>query len=469
MQRKGRTGMRRVLKGGTIVSGRELKKMDILMDEEHGKICAVAEHIGIEAADVEVVDVTGMLLFPGFIDAHTHFDLEVSNTVTADDFESGTKAAVSGGTTLIIDFATQNRGETLQEALENWHQKADGRCSCDYGFHMAISDWNEEVSRELDLMMERGVTSFKLYMTYDAMVLNDKCIYQVLKRLKEIGGITGVHCENMGLIEALVEEKKAQGDFSPAAHPKTRPDLAEAEAVGRLLKLARAADAPVIVVHLSSGAGYQEIKNAREAGQEIYVETCPQYLLMDDSRYGLPGFEGAKYVCSPPLRKGGDQTRLWNALHKNHIQTISTDHCSFTLEQKAAGRDDFSKIPNGMPGVENRPVLIYTYGVRAERITLPQMCRLLSENPAKLYGMYPEKGCIAPGSDADIVVWDPDANWTISKQNQISVTDYSPYEGTPVTGMARKVYLRGRLAAENGKPVEEHLGQYVKRGKYQAF
>lgn len=461
--------MRRILKGGTIVSGRELKKMDVLMDEEHGKICAVAEQIGIESPDVEVVDVSGMLLFPGFIDAHTHFDLEVSNTVTADGFETGTKAAVSGGTTLIIDFATQNRGETLSEALENWHRKADGRCFCDYGFHMAISDWNEAVSRELETMIENGVTSFKLYMTYDAMVLNDKCIYQVLKRLKALGGITGVHCENMGLIEALVEEEKAQGHLGPDAHPRTRPDLAEAEAVGRLLKLAKAADAPVIVVHLSSGAGYQEIKNAREAGQEIYVETCPQYLLMDDSRYGLPGFDGAKYVCSPPLRKGGDQTRLWNALHKNHIQTISTDHCSFTLEQKAAGTDDFSRIPNGMPGVENRPVLMYTYGVRAERITLSQMCRLLSENPAKLYGVYPEKGCIAPGSDADIVVWDPNVNWTISVKNQVSAADYSPYEGAPVTGMARQVYLRGRLAAENGKPVEAHLGSYVKRGKYQVF
>lgn len=461
--------MRRLLKGGTIVSGKELRKMDILMDEEHGKICAVAEHIGIEAADVEEVDVSGRLLFPGFIDAHTHFDLEVSNTVTADDFEAGTKAAISGGTTMIIDFATQNRGETLTEALGNWHRKADGKSSCDYGFHMAISDWNEEVSRELDEMIANGVTSFKLYMTYDAMVLNDKCIYQVLKRLKELGGIAGVHCENMGLIEARVEEEKAQGHLDPAAHPKTRPDLAEAEAIDRLLKLAKAADAPVIVVHLSSGAGYQEIKNAREAGQEIYVETCPQYLLMDDSRYSLPEFEGAKYVCSPPLRKGGDQTRLWNALHKNHIQTVSTDHCSFTLAQKAAGKDDFSKIPNGMPGVENRPVLMYTYGVRAERITLEQMCRLLSENPAKLYGVYPEKGCIAPGSDADIVVWNPDVNWTISVQNQQSAADYSPYEGTPVTGMAEKVYLRGRLASENGKPVEDTLGTYVKRGKYQVF
>lgn len=461
--------MRRLLKGGIVVNGRELRKMDVLMDEAHGKICAVADHIGIEAADVEEVDVTGKLLFPGFIDAHTHFDLEVSGTVTADGFASGTKAAISGGTTMIIDFATQNRGETLTEALDNWHRKAAEGCFCDYGFHMAISDWNEEVSKELDRMIEQGVTSFKLYMTYDAMVLNDKCIYQVLKRLRELGGIAGVHCENMGLIEALVEEEKAQGHLSPATHPKTRPDLAEAEAIDRLLKLAKAAEAPVIVVHLSSGAGYQEIKNAREAGQEIYVETCPQYLMMDDSRYELPGFEGAKYVCSPPLRKSGDQTRLWNALHKNHIQTIATDHCSFTLEQKAAGREDFSKIPNGMPGVENRPVLMYTYGVKAERITVNQMCRLLSENPAKLYGVYPEKGCIAPGSDADIVVWDPEASWTIGKDNQVSVADYAPYEGTPVTGMAQKVYLRGRLAAENGRPVDEPLGSYVKRGPYQVF
>lgn len=451
------------------MSGRDLRKMDILMDEASGKICAVAEQIGLEAADVEVVDVTGKLLFPGFIDAHTHFDLEVSGTVTVDDFASGTRAAISGGTTLIIDFATQNRGETLNEALENWHRKAEGSCSCDYGFHMAISDWNEDVSKELDTMMEQGVTSFKLYMTYDAMVLNDKCIYQVLKRLKDLGGIAGVHCENMGLIEALVEEEKAQGHQSPAAHPRTRPDAAEAEAIDRLLKLAKVADAPVIVVHVSSGAGYQEIKNAREEGQEIYVETCPQYLMMDDSRYGLPGQEGAKYVCSPPLRKGGDQTRLWNALHKNHIQTVSTDHCSFTLEQKAAGREDFSKIPNGMPGVENRPVLMYTYGVRAERITLGQMCRLLSENPAKLYGIYPQKGCIAPGSDADIVVWNPDVTWTVSVQNQKSLADYSPYEGTPVMGMAEKVYLGGRLASENGNVAEEALGSYVKRGKYQAF
>lgn len=463
--------MRRLLKGGTVVSGKDLRKLDVLINEDHGKIGVVAEHIeiGPGSEDVEVVDVSGKLIFPGFIDAHTHFDLEVSGTVTVDNFETGTKAAVSGGTTMIIDFATQNRGETLKEALANWHKKADGNASCDYGFHMAISDWNDDVSQELETMMQEGITSFKLYMTYDNMVLSDKEIYQILKRLKELGGITGVHCENKGLIEALVEEQKAQGHLSPEAHPLTRPDLAEAEAIDRLLKLAEAAQAPVIVVHLSSGAGYQEIKNARENGQEIYVETCPQYLLLDDSSYSLPGFKGAGYVCSPPLRKASDQTRLWNALHKNHIQTVSTDHCSFTMAQKEAGREDFSKIPNGMPGVENRPVLMYTYGVLENRITLEQMCRLLSENPAKLYGVYPQKGCIAPGSDADIVVWDSDENWKISVDNQQSAAGYAPYEGTSVKGIAKQVYLRGKLVAENGRPVDGRHGSYVKRGTYQAF
>lgn len=461
--------MKRLLKGGIVVSGADERRLDVLMDDTLGKICMTAEQIETDDPEVEVVDVSGKLLFPGFIDAHTHFDLEVSNTVTADDFASGTCAAICGGTTLILDFATQNRGETLKEALEHWNQKAAAGCFCDYGFHMAISDWNEGISRELEDMMAQGITSFKLYMTYDAMVLSDKAIYQVLRRLGELGGIAGVHCENMGLIEALVEEEKAKGHLDPAAHPKTRPDLAEAEAVDRLLKLAKAAHVPVIVVHLSSGAGYQEIKNARESGQEIYVETCPQYLLLDESRYEQPDFAGARYVCSPPLRKEADQTRLWNALHKNHIQTISTDHCSFTMEQKGVGRDDFSRIPNGMPGVETRPALIYTYGVEEERITRTQMCRLLSENPAKLYGIYPQKGCIAPGSDADIVVWDPEYRWVIEEETMHSRAGYDPFADMEMKGKAARVYLRGRLAAKGGEPVGEARGTFVKRGKYQSF
>lgn len=455
--------MKRLLKGGTVVSGKGCIKADLCIDGE--KITEVGPDLPWTDGDGELVDVSGKLLFPGFIDGHTHFDLEVSNTVTADGFATGTRAAVSGGTTLIIDFATQNKGESLAQALSNWHKKSDGVCSCDYGFHMALSDWNPSVSQELEGMIREGITSFKLYMTYDAMVLNDKEIYQVLKRLKEVGGIAGVHCENKGIIDARIEEEKMAGHMGTDAHPRTRPAAAEAEAISRLLKIAALVDAPVIVVHLSSGAGYQEVKYARERGQEVILETCPQYLLLDESRYQLPEFEGGRYVIAPPLRRAEDQTRLWNALHKNHIQTIATDHCSFTLAQKEAGRWDFTHIPCGMPGVENRPVLIYHEGVLGQRITLEQMCLLLAENPAKLYGVYPQKGCLEPGSDADIVVWDPDYQWTIGVENQVSVSDYSPFEGKAVTGIAWQVYLRGQLTAQQGKVVQEGAGRYVARGK----
>lgn len=454
--------MKTLLKGGTVVSGSGLKQADVLMDE--GKIQAV--EAGIEEADAKVIDVSGKLLFPGFIDAHTHFDLHVAGTVTADNFETGTKAALSGGTTMIIDFATQYQGETLKKGLENWHKKADGNASCDYGFHLAISDWNPSVSKELEEIVENGVTSFKLYMTYDEMYLNDKKIYQVLKRLKEVGGIAGVHCENMGLIQALVEEEKAKGNLSPKAHKKTRPAPVEAEAISRLLKIAGLVNTPVIIVHLSSGEGYQEVKYARERGQEFYVETCPQYLLLDESVYDLPDFEARKYVISPTIKEKKDSTRLWNALFKNHIQTICTDHCSFTTEQKAAGKEDFTKIPNGMPGVEARPALVYTFGVLEHNLKLEQMCRLLSENQAKLYGLYPQKGAIAPGSDGDIVVWNPDVQWTMSVENQVANVDYCPFEGTSVKGKAELVFLKGRLAAKDGKVLLEKTGSYVPRKRH---
>lgn len=459
--------MKRMLKGGLIVGERESRIGDILMDEDTGKILQVADQIQAPA-DAQVVDVSGKLIFPGFIDGHTHFDLAVAGTVTADDFVTGTRAALAGGTTTILDFCTQYKGESLHQALENWHRKAEGKSSCNYGFHLAISDWNPAVSRELEEMEAEGVTSYKLYMTYDDMILEDEALYQVLKRLHEVGGIAGVHCENTGLIKALVAEKKSAGELGPEAHPKTRPDAAEAEAVDRLLKLAQVAGAPVIVVHLSSKAGYEEVLHAREKGQEIYLETCPQYLVMDDSLYEKPDFEGARYVCSPPLRKAADQEQLWAAIRENQIQTLATDHCSFTLEQKAMGRDDFTRIPNGMPGVETRPVLFYTYGVGEHHLPVEQMCRLLAADPARLYGMYPEKGCIREGSDADLVVWDPEASWTLSVADQNANTDYCPLEGMAVKGKAAQVYLGGVLVAEDGKVVKERLGRYVRRGRYQA-
>lgn len=452
--------MKCLLKGGTVVSGSGCTKQDVLMED--GIIVKVENDLA--DADAQVVDVTGKLLFPGFIDGHTHFDLEVSGTVTADDFSTGTKAAITGGTTMIIDFATQNQGETLKEALANWHRKADGKSSCDYGFHMAFSEWNESLGAELDEMMDHGVTSFKMYMTYDNM-LNDKEIFKALSRLKEVGGIAGVHCENKELIDALIEAEKARGNLGPDAHPRTRPAQVEAEAINRLLYIAGLVDIPVIVVHLSSKAGYEEILRARTRGQKVYVETCPQYLLKDDSCYQLPGFESAKYAIAPVIKSQEDQDCLWEAVLSGQIDTISTDHCSFTMAQKEAGISDFTKIPCGMPGVETRPVLMYTYGVKKHGMTLEQMCRLLSENPAKLYGVYPRKGVIAPGSDGDIVVWDPEEKWVLTDENQVANTDYQPFAGTAVEGRAQMVYLRGRLAAENGRVVREEEGVFIPRGK----
>lgn len=455
--------MNQLLQGGTVVSGDQCFRADVRI--ENGIVTEVAENL--PQYEEKIWDVSGKLLFPGFIDAHTHLDLEVSGTVTADDFASGTGAAIVGGTTMIVDFATQNKGETLAEGLENWHKKANGKSFCDYGFHMAISDWNEKTSFEMADMIKEGITSFKVYMTYDNMVLDDGAIYQVLKRAKELGGLVGVHCENMLLIKELAAEQKLLYHLGPSAHPLTRPACVEAEAVQRLLTIAKLAGTPVMIVHLSSREGYIQMDLARKEGQQIFAETCPQYLILDDGVYRTPGFEGAKYVCSPPLRKKEDQECLWSALAKDKIQIVSTDHCSFTMEQKKSGQNDFTAIPNGMPGLEHRPVLMYTYGVKCNRISLEQMCRLLSENPAKLYGIYPKKGVIRPGSDADIVVWDSEHEWTITAENQHYHMDYAPFEGMRAIGRAELVLLRGLPVAGRGEIKMENAGQFVKRGKWE--
>lgn len=449
----------KLLKDGIVVSSKGTKKADVLINGE--KIESVAKRIHCNNA--EVIDCKGKYIFPGFIDAHTHFDLEVSNTVTADDFASGSKSAIKGGTTCIIDFATQNKGETLVEALNNWYIKAYGKTSCDYAFHMAISDWKDDIRKELPAMFEQGVTSFKVYMTYPAMILSDQEIFEVLTELKKLGGIVGVHCENAGIIDALIKEKKQAGEFTPSSHPKTRPDIAEAEAINRLLSIANVVDVPVVVVHLSTQKGFEVIKRARERGQRVYVETCPQYLLLDDRKYDLPDFEGAKFECAPPLRKPSDNKCLWEALKKDCIDIISTDHCSFTMEQKRAGIDDFTQIPNGMPGVETRGELIYTYGVYKKRISISQMCKYLSENPAKLYGLYPKKGVIVEGADADIVIYDPKKDKTILAEQMVSACDYSPFEGVKISGHIDKVLLRGRVVVDDEKVVLENTGRYIPR------
>lgn len=450
-----------LLRGGTVVSGVNSRKLDVLINGS--KIVKVGKFIN--SKDAKVVDVSGKLIFPGFIDSHTHFDLEVSDTVTADDFSSGTKAAICGGTTTVIDFATQNRGETLSQALNNWHIKAFSKSSCDYAFHMAISDFNENVKEELKAMFEQGVSSFKAYMTYDAMKLNDEELFSLLSSLKDLGGIVGVHCENDGIIKSLAKEKRVNGTLSVSTHPKVRPSVCEAEAIYRLLSIAKTVDVPVVIVHLSSKEGLEVVREFRNKGSKVYVETCPQYLLLDDSRYELKGLEGAKYVCSPPLRKKDDSKALWRAIKSGEVNTVATDHCSFTLEQKEVGLDDFSKMPNGLPSVETRPVLMYSYGVCKKRISLEQMCKVLSENPSKLYGMYPKKGAIRAGSDADIVVFDPKAESFISKNTHHSKADYTPYEGVRTKGRVLSVYLRGEEIVRNGEIVAENKGKFVNRSK----
>ncbi|NLU24950.1 MAG: dihydropyrimidinase [Clostridiales bacterium] len=454
--------MKRLLSGGTVVSGKGTKRADILIDGE--KIVQVARTI--VCPEARVMDVTGMLLMPGFIDAHTHFDLDVCNTTTADDFTSGSRAALRGGTTMVIDFACPNRGESLHQGLTLWHQKADGKTYCDYGFHMTIDDWNENIEREIDDMYAAGISSFKMYMTYPAMMIGDELMYKALKKLKEKGGICGVHCENSGVINALIAEKKAAGETGVSSHPRTRPAALEAEAVSRLLRIAQVVDIPVVIVHLTNEASLHEVEAARKRGQKVYVETCPQYLVLDESVYDSDDYShAARYVCAPPIRTLDDQKALWRALRRGEIQTVSTDHCSFTLEQKEAGRGDFTKIPGGVPGVETRGELLYSYGVTTRRISLATMCKVLAENPAKLYGCYPRKGVLRPGSDADIVVYDPQADHVIRAEDMVGKAGYTPYEGFVTRGGIAQVWLRGQLAVDHGTVLADCSGKYIVRGK----
>lgn len=463
-----------LIQNGTIVSPRGSQIGDILVDKE--KIVKIFTEAQKEERDAYLNDIkdelliedaTGKLVFPGFIDAHTHFELHVAGTVTCDDFASGTKAAISGGTTSIIDFGTQYPGETLREGMENWHKKASVGCSCDYGFHMSISEWNEETSKQCQDMMDEGLSTFKIYTTYDIM-LEDREMFEVLQRLKEVGGITGVHCENHGMIQSLREQFSDANHINQVrSHYRTRPALAEAEAINRLLYFSEKVDWPMIDVHLTCKEGLEEIRAARKRGVKVFAETCPQYLTMTSDLYELPGFEGAKYVIAPPLRTQADIDALWEALANGDIQTIATDHCSFTTAQKELGKDDFRKIPGGMPGVEHRVELIFSEGVQEGRITKEQFCALLSENAAKIYGLFPKKGILAEGSDADIVILDPSKEKTLSISNQVSKSDYCPHEGKVVRGVVEKVYLRGELVASNGQVLKENLGRFLKREKFQ--
>lgn len=450
----------KIIQNGSLVTPIGLRRADLAMDSD--KIVRIDTHIDPTDSD-EVFDATGCWVFPGFIDAHTHMQAWTGIDWTADSFETGTRAAVCGGTTTIVDYATADRGVSLPAALEEWHKRADGTCAANYGFHMAIAEWNDQNKQDMKRMRDEGISSFKTYLAYKHLCLHDDEQLQVLEQVRDLDSLLCCHCETGALIDMYQERVVAAGITGPEGHPISRPPEAEADAVSRLLYLSDLAQANVNVVHLSSRLGLLAIRAAKARGHEhVFVESCPQYLLLDDTCYSKPNFEGAKYVMSPPLRKRSDVHALREAVIEGEIDTLATDHCSFNLYgQKDRGKDCFVNIPNGGPGVEHRPALIATSF--AGELGPTDLARLMCENPARVFGMYPEKGILQEGSDADICVWNPETTWTISAQNQHQALDHTTYEGFECKGQAQLVFVNGELVARDGEPTDAKPGAYVKR------
>ncbi len=454
--------MRIRIANGTLVTAESAGRADVLIEDE--RIVAVGP--GADAPADRVIDASGQLVLPGGVDAHTHLDMPLAEGVrSADDFESGTIAAAVGGTTTIVDYAAQERGGSLQRALDEWHARAAGRAVIDYGFHMIVCDPRPDTLDELDALALGGVPSFKLFMAYPGrLMVDDGAIFRVLLRARDNGGLVCLHAENGAVIEVLVERALAAGATAPREHARTRPARAEAEAVQRGLALAEIAGAPLLVVHLSSAEALEEVERAQARGVAAWAETCPQYLLLDAGRYDEPDFAGARYVMSPPLRTRAAQEALWRGLASGAIATVATDHCPFRLADKARGAADFSRIPNGAPGIETRLSLLWDAGVRAGRISASRFVELVATAPARLFGLHPRKGVIAPGADADILIWDPERTLTISAATHRSRVDYSLYEGRKVTGAPSVVLARGRVVAEQGRFVgQTGAGRFLRR------
>jgi dihydropyrimidinase len=455
--------MKTVIRNGRIVTAVDDYNADILVDGE--QVVMIARSIDVQAD--RVIDAKGRLVIPGGIDPHTHMELPFGGTSASDDFNTGTVAAAHGGTTTIIDFAVQYKGQALNQAIDAWFQKAEGKTSIDYGFHLICTDLPDERLPELKSMIDQGVSSFKLFMAYPGVFLvDDGTIYKAMVAAGENGGLICMHAENGVVIDVLVKRALAAGHTAPKYHALTRPTRAEAEGVHRAIALADMAKTPVYIVHLSSSDALEEVTRARDLGVPAFAETCPQYLFLDYSVYEQKGFEGAKYVMTPPIREKWNQDKLWRGLQFNDLQVVSTDHCPFCMkEQKELGRDDFSKIPNGGPGVEHRMSLIYNGGVVGGRISVNRFVEIVSTAPAKIFGLFPKKGTIAVGSDADIVIFDPDEEMTISAKTHHMNVDYSAYEGVKVRGVTKTVLSRGQLVIDEGKYVgRAGSGKFLKRG-----
>jgi dihydropyrimidinase len=469
--------MRTVITNGTVITSTQTTRTEVLIED--GKIVALAapgSHAWLEGADT-VIDASGKYVIPGGVDIHTHFDLPFGGTFVSDDFETGTRAAAFGGTTTIVDFAVQVKGETIREGFENWMQKADGNCAIDYGFHMIVGDINDASLKEMEAIINEGVTSFKLFMAYPGVLYSDDGeIFRAMQQAAQDGTTIMMHAENGIAIDVLREQAIGRGQTAPTYHTITRPPTLESEAVHRAITLAELAGAPLYIVHMSAKEAVAELTEARDRGLNAFGETCPQYLHLSlEDHVSLPGFEGAKYVCSPPirLREQGHQEYLWNALARGDLQVVSTDHASFFYDddeilgrQKRLGEGNFTLIPNGLPGVEERFNVMYQSGVVGGRFDINRWVDLVATAPAKMFGMYPRKGTIAVGSDADIVVYDPNDSFTYSAPGTIHGNiDYTCYEGMTIEARIDKVLSRGKVIVDGDEYLDSKgHGQYLKRG-----
>jgi dihydropyrimidinase len=455
-----------LITNGRVVTASDTYASDVAIS--NGKINAIGQDLPRDNA-TKIIDAAGKLVLPGGIDVHTHLDMPFGGTKSADDFETGTKAAAFGGTTTLIDFAIQYKGQTLRTALDSWMQRAAGKAVSDYSFHCIITDLPDAQLEEMNALVREGVTSFKLFMAYPGVfMLDDASIFKAFRATAKNGGLVCMHAENGSAIDVIVQQTLAEGKTAPKYHALTRPTTAEAEATSRAIALAEMAGAPVYIVHLSCNDALEKVREARDRGLPVYAETCPQYLYLSIENFDVPGFEGAKYVFTPPLREKWHQEKLWNGLKQDHLQIVSTDHCPFCFkEQKELGRDDFTKIPNGGPGIEHRMSLIYSGGVAKGRFSVNRFVELVSTTPAKLFGLYPRKGTIAVGSDADLVIFDPARTHTISAKTHHMRVDYSMFEGIEVTGMPEVVLSRGRVIVESDKFVgRAGAGEFLKRSLY---
>lgn len=451
-----------LIKNGQIVTVSDNFIGDVYIEDE--KIVAVGQNLTYQAD--KIIDAQDMLVLPGGIDPHVHLDMPFMGTYSSDNYETGTRAALHGGTTMVIDFILQTQGKSLRHALNEWRGRSDGNAVGDYSFHMAVTDFNENTKTEIQEMVAEGITSFKTFMAYKgALMIDDRQMVALMEEVKRCGGMVTVHATNGDMIDYLIAKHRAEGKLSPLYHYLSQPEVTEAEASGRFADMANYTGVPAYIVHLTCEGALNAVRNATRRNQNVFVETCIQYLTLDASLYDK-GFESAKWVMSPPLRETKDQQTLWAGINQGLVQVVATDHCPFKWAQKMMGEHDFSKIPNGHPAIEHRFELLYSEGVAKGKISLNRFVEVVSTNPAKLFGMFPQKGTISVGSDADIVIFDPQQKHSISANTHHMNVDYSSYEGWPLTGKCKTVLLRGQIAVDNDVCLlQKGYGRFVKRNK----